>query len=304
MAVRLSLSPNWLASENRLRYNNLTSMKESGDPMRTAAFIGTGNMGGALARAACCALSPAEVILANRNPQKADELARKLGCVAALSNEAAVRSAKYIFLGVKPQAYGELAKELIPVLKSCYAAGQEKVLVSMAAGLTLNKLSELYAEVGYDIPILRIMPNTCVSIGKGVVALAGNDETHLSAIEQILGKAGIVERLPESMMDSFTSVAGCGPAFVYPYIEAIADGGVMAGLPREQALRYAAQTVLGAAAMVLETGKHPELLKDEVCSPGGSTIAGVAELERSGLRSAAISAVLASYSRNKELGNS
>lgn len=271
--------------------------------MRTAAFIGTGNMGSALAQAACSALSPAEVILANRNPQKADVLARKLGCVAALSNEAAVRSATYIFLGVKPQAYGELAKELIPVLKSCRAAGQEKVLVSMAAGLTLKQLGELYTDVGYNIPIIRIMPNTCVSIGKGVVALSGNDETHLSAIEQILSKAGIVERIPEHLMDPFTSVAGCGPAFVYPYIEAIADGGVMAGLTREQALRYAAQTVLGAAAMVLETGKHPGFLKDEVCSPGGSTIAGVAELERLGLRNAAISAVSASFARNKELGN-
>lgn len=270
--------------------------------MRTAAFIGTGNMGGSLAEAACRALSPAEVILANRTPEKADALARRLGCVAVLSNEEAVRGAKYIFLGVKPQMYGELAKELTPILHSCHEAGQDKVLISMAAGLTLDTLKALYSEAGYDIPILRIMPNTCVAIGKGVVALAGEEETHLAAVEHILSAAGLVERIPESMMDAFTSVAGCGPAFVYPYIEALADGGVMAGLPRAQAMRYAAQTVLGAAAMVLETGKHPGQLKDEVCSPGGSTIAGVAELERAGLRSAAVGAVLASWERNKELG--
>lgn len=272
--------------------------------MRTAAFIGTGNMGGALAQAACRAFSPAEVILANRNYAKADSLARSLGCVAAVSNEAAIRSAQYVFLGVKPQTYGELAKELIPVLQSCHHAGQDKVLISMAAGLTLSSLKELYSEVGYDIPILRIMPNTCVTIGKGVVALSGNHEDHMIAVEKILGAAGMVERVPEHLMDAFTSVAGCGPAFVYPYIEALADGGVMAGLPRDSALRYAAQTVLGAAAMVLETGKHPGQLKDEVCSPGGSTIAGVTELERCGLRSAATNAVLASWERNKELGRS
>ncbi len=271
--------------------------------MRTVAFIGTGNMGGALAEAACRALSPAQVILTNRTPEKADTLARQLGCVAALSNEAAVRSAEYIFLGVKPQMYEDLARELNPVLRSCHEAGQDKVLVSMAAGLTLGTLKGLYSEAGYDIPILRIMPNTCVAIGKGVVALAGEGEKHLAAVEHILSAAGLVERIPEPLMDAFTSVAGCGPAFVYPYIEALADGGVMAGLPRDKALRYAAQTVLGAAAMVLETGKHPGQLKDEVCSPGGSTIAGVAELERSGLRSAAVDAVLASWERNKELGN-
>jgi len=271
--------------------------------MRTAAFIGTGNMGGALAQAACRALSPDQVILSNRTPEKAAALAASLGCAAADSNEEAVRSATYLFLGVKPQYYEALAKELVPVLRSCYEAGEEKVLISMAAGLTLDTLRGYYEAVGYPIPILRIMPNTCVAIGKGVVALAGAEEAHLAAVEKILSAAGLVERIPEGLMDAFTAVAGCGPAFVYPYIEALADGGVMAGLPRAQALRYAAQTALGAAAMVLETGKHPGQLKDEVCSPGGSTIAGVAELERAGLRSAGVDAVLASFARNKELGN-
>ena len=162
--------------------------------MRTVAFIGTGNMGGALAQAACRALSPAEVVLTNRTPKKADALARQLGCVAVLSNEAAVRSAKYIFLGVKPQFYPELAKELTPVLRSCHEDGDDKVLISMAAGLTLDTLRTLYSGVGYDIPILRIMPNTCVTIGEGIVALAGKDEAHLTAVENILRAAGLVER--------------------------------------------------------------------------------------------------------------
>ena len=161
------------------------------------------------------------------------------------------------------------------------------------------------AGAGYDVPILRISPNMCVSIGKGMTALSareGVDETVIQGVEEILGDTGRVVRLDESLKDQFGVIAGCGPAFVYPYIEALADGAVSTGLPRQQAMEYAAQMVMGAAAMVLESGKHPGQLKDEVCSPGGSTIAGVAELERGGLRAAAINAVQAAYKRNTELG--
>lgn len=270
--------------------------------MKTAAFIGTGNMGGALARAACRGISPEEVILFDRAAEKASELARELGCTAAAGNEQAIHDAKYIFLCVKPQFFADLARELVPVLRQCHEEGQDKVLVSIAAGLTIDTVKGLYAEVGYDIPLLRIMPNTCAAIGKGTLALVGEGEEHLRTVERILSAAGLVERLPEGLMDQFTAVAGCGPAFVYPFIEALADGGVMVGLPRDQAMRYAAQTVLGAAAMVLETGEHPGALKDAVCSPGGSTIAGVAALEQAGFRAAAIDAVLAAFGRNQELG--
>ena len=274
--------------------------------MALAAFIGTGNMGAALARAACRGISPDQVILTNRTREKAEALARELGCRVAENNGDAVCAAKYIFLCVKPDGFPALAQELIPVLKQCRKKSQDKVLISVAAGLTLDTLETLYSDAGYHVPILRIMPNTCVSVGKGAVALAARDgcidPSYIAETKQILSEAGLVECLPERLMDAFTSVAGCGPAFVYPYIEALADGGVMAGLPRPQALRYAAQTVLGAASMVLERGMHPGQLKDEVCSPGGSTIAGVAALERAGLRSAAIDAVLASLERNRELG--
>ncbi len=273
--------------------------------MKTVAFIGTGNMGGALARAACRALTPEQVILSDHDRSKSDELALTLGCEAAATNEQAVRAAKYLFLCVKPQFFASVAAELTPLLRSCHEAGEDKVLVSIAAGLKLDTIRGHYADVGYDIPILRIMPNTCVAIGKGTLALAskeGEDEANLLEVEHILSQAGLVERLPERLMDQFTAVAGCGPAFVYPFIEALADGGVMTGLPRDQAMRYAAQTVLGAAAMVLESGQHPGQLKDAVCSPAGSTIAGVAELERSGFRAAAMDAVLAAFRRNEELG--
>ena len=141
--------------------------------------------------------------------------------------------------------------------------------------------------------------------GQGMLALTaapGVAEVHFGAVEEILSRAGRVERISEGLMDQFTAVAGCGPAYVYQFIEALADGGVMTGLPRREAQIYAAQTVLGAAAMVLESGEHPGALKDAVCSPGGSTIAGVAALERRAFRSAAIEAVLAAYEKNVSLG--
>lgn len=270
--------------------------------MKKAAFIGVGNMGGALARAACRAVGPEQVVLVNRTPAKAEELAAELGCTAAKSNADAVRAAEYVFLGVKPQMMRPLLNTLAPVLAGC---NESRVLVSMAAGLRIDDMRPHLKGAGYDVPVVRIMPNTCVAIGMGMTAVCTEDwvdESVVEDVEKILSATGKVERISEDLMDQFSAVAGCGPAFVYPYIEALADGGVMTGLPRRQAVEYAAQTVLGAAAMVLESGRHPGQLKDEVCSPGGSTIAGVAELERGGLRAAAINAVLAACKRGAELG--
>ena len=273
--------------------------------MKKAAFIGVGNMGGALARAAVRAVGADQVVVTNRTLAKAEVLAAELGCSLARSNADAVQEAEFIFLGVKPQGVRPLLAELDRLLHRLHQNGEDKVIVSMAAGVELAAMYELVNDAGYDVPILRIMPNTCAAVGQGMTALcarAGVDEAHIRGVEEILADTGKVDRVPESLFDQFSALAGCGPAFVYPYIEALADGAVSTGLSRKQAVEYAARTVLGAAAMVLESGKHPGQLKDEVCSPGGSTIAGVAELERGGLRAAAINAVLASYKRGTELG--
>ena len=272
--------------------------------MKQAAFIGVGNMGGALAKAACRAVGPDQVVLFNRTAAKAKALAEELGCSVVDSAADAVWAAEYIFLGVKPNGLRPLLEELGPQLRDRHRVGEDKVLVSMAAGVAIKDMRPHLAGAGYYVPIVRIMPNTCVAVGKGMTALCALEaaETYICGVEEILADTGRVERISESLMDQFSAVAGCGPAFVYPYIEALADGAVMTGLPRKQAMEYAAQMVMGAAAMVLESGKHPGQLKDEVCSPGGSTIAGVAELERGGLRAAAINAVLASYKRGTELG--
>lgn len=260
--------------------------------MAKAAFIGTGNMGGALIKAACRGLGSDQVAVSNRTYSKAEALERETGCHAYPTNREAAKEAEYIFLCVKPKQVCAVIKELGPILNG-------KVLVSVAAGVTLAQLREW---AGEEVPVLRIMPNTPCEIGKGLTALAGGNkarEEHFAAVEEILACSGLVERMDEDMIDAYNAVAGCGPAFVYPYIEALADGGVLVGLHREEATRYAAQMVMGAAAMVLETGKHPGALKDAVCSPGGLTIEGVAELERHGLRSAAIDAVVAAWKKGK-----
>ena len=267
--------------------------------MRMAAFLGAGNMGGALIRAACRAIGPEQVMIADGIQDKAQALAAELGCAAAKSNEEAVCGAQYIFLCVKPQVLAGVVGALNGVLEGCRSRGEEKVLVSIAAGV---QIASIRGWLVPEIPLLRVMPNTCAAIGQGMLALTGEGERHLQAVEKILSKAGRVERIAEPLMDQFTALAGCGPAYVYQLIEALADGGVMVGLPRQQAQIYAAQTVLGAAAMVLESGLHPGALKDAVCSPGGSTIAGVAALERCGFRSAAIEAVSEAFRKNRELG--
>lgn len=273
--------------------------------MKQVAFLGAGNMGGALARAACRAVGGDQVVISDPNAAKAAALAQSLGCTAAAGNEAAAAAARYVFFCVKPQVLRGVLEELVPALNRCHEAGEDKVLVSIAAGIQTQTIRGWLAGLAYPAPVLRVMPNTCVEIGRGMLALAaapGTAEEYLAGVEEILAQAGRVERLEERLMDAFTAVAGCGPAYVYQMIEALADGGVLVGLPRAQAQVYAAQTVLGAAAMVLESGRHPGALKDAVCSPGGSTIAGVAELEACGFRSAGIRAVAAAFQRNADLG--
>ena len=259
-------------------------------------FIGTGNMGGALAQAA--AKSGADMLLSNRTAAKAEALAAKLGCAAGTNLEIA-ESCSYIFLGVKPQMLPALLEELkAPLL----ARKDRFVLVSMAAGITIETIQKI---LGLPCPVVRIMPNLPVALGKGVVLISPDDtvtEEEISALEKALQPAGLLMQMPEDKIDAGSAVSGCGPAYAYLFIEALADGGVKNGLPRAKAQRYAAQMLLGSAEMVLRTGRHPGQLKDEVCSPGGSTIAGVAALERSGFRSACIEAVDAAVEKTKQLG--
>lgn len=271
------------------------------------AFIGSGNMGGSIIRAASRAVAPEQIVITDYDMEKAKTLARETGCQTVLGNTEAVLAGDYIFLCVKPQVMGDVLAEISPVLNQFSGHGQKKVLVSIAAGLTITSLRSRLEGDSRNLPLVRIMPNIPVTVGKGMLALAAGPEISeeiISDIRQILSMAGCIEQLPEQMMDAFTTISGCTPAFVYLFIEALADGAVLTGLGRRQALTYAAQTIIGAASIVLETGRHPGALKDDVCSPKGSTIAGVAALERHGFRSAAIEAVTESYRKNMDLGKS
>ena len=261
-------------------------------------FIGTGNMGGAIARAAAQKLPATEILLANRTPAKAAALAQELNCRTGTNEEAAAQG-KYIFLGVKPQMMRGMLEGIAPILK---ARGERFILVTMAAGLTMQQISEM--AMG-DYPVIRIMPNTPCAVGAGVILYDSNElvtDEELTEFTDALSGAGMLDQLDEHLIGAGSAVAGCGPAFAALFIEALADGGVTCGLPRAKALRYAAQMLEGTARLMLTTGQHPGAMKDAVCSPGGSTIAGVRALEQGGLRAAAMNAVIAADQRNKELG--
>ena len=175
------------------------------------------------------------------------------------------------------------------------------MLVTMAAGLSMQQIRQM---AGSGYPIIRMMPNTPVALGDGMIQYCSDDVEPEKMAEWLtaMAPAGRLDAVPESLIDAASAVSGCGPAWAYQFIEALADGGVAAGLPRAKAQEYAAQMLLGSARMVLETGKHPGELKDAVCSPGGSTIQGVRLLEERAFRGAVTDAVLAAFEKTKDLG--
>ena len=246
-------------------------------------FIGCGNMGGAVARAVCKGAGAGDVLLANRTPAKAQALAGELGCACG-TNEQVASICDFIFLGVKPQMMADMLDELAPTLEA-RAESRPFVLVSMAAGLSMQQIRHM---AGSGYPIIRMMPNTPVALGAGMIQYCCDDVEPAQLQEWLaaMQPAGRLDEVPETLIDAASAVSGCGPAWVYQFIEALADGGVAAGLPRAKAQEYAAQMVLGSARMVLESGSHPGALKDAVCSPGGSTIQGVRLLEERAFRGA------------------
>lgn len=258
-------------------------------------FIGAGNMGGALAKAA--AAGGAEVLLADRDNEKVTALAAEIGATVCTNSEV-VGQADYVFLAVKPQQYADLLGELA----SAFAARKGKfTAVSMAAGITTDRVRAL---IGYDCLVVRIMPNLPVSVGEGMVlyCTAGVSNEQLDNLLQVMSRSGRWESIDESLIDAGSAVSGCGPAFVYLFIDALKKGGVACGLTDEQAAVYAAQTVLGAAKLTIESGRKPADLCRAVCSPAGSTIEGVNVLNSSSFADDVAAAIAASYKRTVELG--
>ncbi len=256
-------------------------------------FIGCGNMGGAIARALC--QTTKDIALSDRSG-KAARLAEELG-VQYRDNAAIAAGCDIIFLGVKPHMMRDM---LLPLQDTL--ARRKPMLISMAAGLTV---AQIEAFAGVRLPVIRIMPNTPTAIGKGVIQYCCNDlvtEAALQAWLADMAPCGLLDNLEERLIDAASAISGSGPAYMYVFLEALADGAVACGIPRAKAMEYAAMTMAGAAEMYLATHTHPGALKDAVCSPGGSTIAGLRALEQQGFRGAAMDCVIATYHRNQELG--
>lgn len=259
-------------------------------------FIGAGNMGSAIAKAVSKKCGGNCVFVCDRHKEKTDRLKNECNCVVS-SAEEICRKCDFIFLAVKPDGFCDTAESMMPFLserKSAYT------VVSMAAGITVKEISKLFGE---NASVIRIMPNTPCSVGSGMTVFdfQNTDDGRINAFKEIFEYAGRLEYLDESLIDAAGAVSGCGPAFAYMFIESLADGAVECGLPRDKAVMLAAQTVLGAADTVLKTKKHTSELKDEVCSPKGTTIEGVRALEKGKMRAAVMDAVIASYEKTAKL---
>ncbi len=261
-------------------------------------FVGAGRMATALAKGIVSSgfAGASQIAACDVVPPALDAFVNESGGGRADSNASLAKQSQVLILAVKPQQADAVAGELRD------AVGAEQLVISIMAGVTLARLSSLLPKA---TRIVRVMPNTPALVGCGASGYAmgdGTSQADAEFVEGLLSTVGLAIRLPEHLLDAVTGLSGSGPAYVFQMIEALSDGGVQAGLPRDVATRLAAQTMLGAAKMVLETGEHPAALKDAVTSPGGTTIAGLAAMESGGVRAALIDAVRSATARSKELG--
>lgn len=265
--------------------------------MHQIGFIGAGQMAQALGKGISNSHPTAQFVISDPSTVASDGFVLTMGDqgnVAVVSdNQGVVDEAEIIFLAVKPQYLNEAVEDL--------NFDNSKLIVSIVAGYSIRELQH----ITQSERIIRVMPNTPCLIGKGASGIAGSDGTtqaDLDLVKSLLETSGIVVDVPEQLIDSVTGVSGSGPAYVFTFIEAMIDGGVLVGLHREQARKLAIQTVIGSAQMMLESGKHPGVLRDQVTSPGGTTIAALRALEESGLRDSVMSAVETATERARELG--
>jgi pyrroline-5-carboxylate reductase len=262
------------------------------------AILGSGNMGEALVKGLLRAgkIPPESLVCTDERAERREEVQKRYGVMVSSDNRAAASHADIIVLAVKPQVMDLLLEQIAS------AVDARKLVISIAAGVPISAISH---KLGAGVRIVRAMPNTPALVGAGAAALARGPHATDEDLEQALslfeavGAAVVVE---EHHLDAVTGLSGSGPAFVFMAIEALADGGVKVGLARPIAMALAAQAVMGAAKLVLETGEHPGRLKDQVTSPGGTSIAGVHALEQHGFRAALIAAVEVATKRSKELG--
>lgn len=265
--------------------------------MAVIGFIGMGNMGYALLKGALREFAPEELLFTAKTDDTKNRVYSETKVAYTPSNAECANACKYVILAVKPQYYPQVLKQIR------YAVTEEHVVISLAPGITIEELKET---LGSDRRIVRAMPNTPALIGEGMTGLSYLKEElepeEIEMVHKLFGAVGRYADVEERLMSAVVCASGSSPAYVYQFIEALADGAVKYGLPRKDAYTFAAQAVAGAAKMVLETGEHPGVLKDKVCSPGGTTIAGVAALEEYGLRNAVLKACDACYRKSESMG--
>ena len=257
-------------------------------------FIGCGNMAKAMMAGILSKgeIKKEDITASDASKAALETVCERLGITAAPNNMETVKSSDIIIMAIKPIYMEEVVKEISP------AVG-EKLIVTLAPGKTLSWLHKTF---GRDVKIIRTMPNTPAMAGEGMAALCKNEfvsDDEMNTVKSIFESFGKAEIVPETLMDAVCGVSGSSPAFVFMFIEAMADAAVAEGMPRAQAYKFAAQSVMGSAKLVLETGKHPGELKDMVCSPGGTTIEGVGVLESMGFRASVIEAVRAATEKSK-----
>lgn len=280
----------------RIKYNSKVTRRFK-KVNKKLGFIGCGQMAQAMIKGIISSgtITSQQIKVSSKTEETLNTVKEKYDILTTKDNNEVASWADILFLAVKP----DIHKEIIQEIKKKVA--EHTVIITVAAGITLEFLE---TEFGKKIKAVRSMPNTPSFVGEGMSAICVNDKVEqkdLDTVLKIFRSFGKAEVIKESLMDSIPAISGSSPAYVYMFIEALADGGVKHGIPRDQAYRLAAQSVLGAAKMVLETGIHPGELKDQVCTPNGSTIEAVSSLEQSGLRSAIIEAMDKCTEKTKKL---
>lgn len=270
---------------------------EIGEKSMKVGFIGSGNMGSAMMRGILAGgkCGENEIMASDTLAEKLTAIEKDLGILTTMDNKIVASFADVLFLAVKPQYYKNIIDEIQEVIT------WDKVVVTIAPGKTLEWLESAFVK---PVKIIRTMPNTPAMVREGMLGMCPNEnmsKEDIDLVRDICSSFAKTEIVGENLMDVVTAVSGSSPAYVFLFIEAMADAAVADGMPRAQAYKFAAQTVLGSAKMVLETGKHPGELKDMVCSPGGTTIEAVRVLEKEGLRSAVFEAVKACVSKAREM---
>lgn len=273
--------------------------------MKTIAFIGCGTMGSALVNAAAQGIDPQQIVITDIDTAKTAALAAATGCQTVADNCSAVHAAKYIVFCVKPQFLKPVLAEIALTFQECLARGEEKIIVSIVAGVEQQTYRQLLGLGEQPLPLIRMLPNTACLIGKGFTLVMADDSyqpAQLAELQHILRQSGGFDVLPPSQFVAGTVLTSTAPAFIAIFANSLADAGVVNGLLRPQARRYALEGILGSVQLFLASDKHLEALKDDVCSPGGPAMIGVKSLEDSGFRSSVINAVVDAYQRFAEIG--